>query len=128
MGYSRRFDKGPPDHVIKKHFKAAGVVKSVEMKKRNAIITFANAQQAQKAIDELHESTIDGQSQCILVRAEPFLKGSKGAKKNKWHNKGGNRTQKGHLKQSSGGKGGGKDGKMAMMAAMMNMMMSGNWW
>merc|ERR1711957_383404 len=83
---------GTSEIDIKKHFKSAGMVKSIQIKRRIATVTFASPKQAEKAISELDKSSLDGQTRYLEVQADNFAKSKKRADKDdgecKWCEKG----------------------------------------
>lgn len=69
--FVRGFDFGTTEAQIKAHMVAAGSVKKVEMWGRGAaVVTYGSPAAAKKAVSELNESVIDGNSRFIDVKID----------------------------------------------------------
>jgi len=90
------FDFDTPESAIESHFGTVGPVSDVRLQgSGNAVVTFESVGDAQRAVDELHSSTIEGNKRWVAVRLD------KGKGKGKGEGKG-----KGKGKSDKGGYGG----------------------
>jgi len=77
------FDFDTPDSVIERHFSAVGEVTDVRQLGRggSAVVTYGSMADANRAVTELHETTMDGNRRYCSVRLDE--KGGKGKGKGK---------------------------------------------
>lgn len=66
------FDGATTDEELRRHFEVCGQVKSLDMnrRKRKCVLRFANAMQAQAAVETLDKSVIDGYERYINVKID----------------------------------------------------------
>lgn len=89
------FDYATDEAVLKKHFASVGEIKELHFQSRGgAVVTYVKASAATRAVNELHETTMQGQTRYVAVKLDERDAG-KGKSK-------GDRSGKG-----KGGKGGG---------------------
>jgi RNA recognition motif-containing protein len=91
--FVKGFDFGTNEDDIKKHFSSVGTIKDLYFQSKDAcVVTYAKASDATRAVDELQETTMQGQSRYVLVKlddresnGESSGKGKgKGKGKSKW--------------------------------------------
>lgn len=94
--FVKGFDYGTDEETMKSHFSDVGSIKELYFQSRDsAVVTYAKASEANRAVEELHKTTIEGQSRYVVVklddpdRNEGEGKGSKGASKGKRSREGG---------------------------------------
>lgn len=79
------FDFGTTEQDLTVHMSSVGKVKSCDMKKGSAVVTYATAAQAQKAVTSLNKSTVAGNSRFIDVQIDkkslPPVAGKGGTKR-----------------------------------------------
>lgn len=79
------FDFGTSADDLKAHMGAAGTVVKVEMKKGNAVVTYASPEEAKDAVSSLNKSTIPGNERFIDVKIDkkslPPIEGKTGKKR-----------------------------------------------
>lgn len=99
------FEFGTDDDAVRKHFDGVGAIKELHFQSRGAaVITYVKSSSATRAVDELHETTMEGQSRYVVVKLDDpdrEVKGGKGK------GKGQDTKGKGKGKAKSSGKGGG---------------------
>jgi len=77
--FANGFDFDTDDEVLKKHFGSVGEIKEFHFQSRGAaVITYEKASAASRAVDELHETTINGQSRYVVVKLDEHRSSYKG--------------------------------------------------
>jgi len=88
--FANGFDYGTDEEAVKKHFGAVGAIKELHFQSRGAaVITYVKSSSATRAVDELHETTIEGQSHYVMVKLDDPDSNGKGKGEAKDSGKGG---------------------------------------
>jgi len=99
------FEFGTDEEALKKHFGAVGAIKDLHLQSRGAaLITYKKPSAATRAVNELHETTLKGQSRYVEVKLDDPERQPKGAKA-----KGKDKGKLEDLEQPKGAKAEGKD-------------------
>merc|ERR1712194_212453 len=83
------FDYGTDEEALKKHFGVVGAIKDLHLQSRGAaVITYEEPSAATRSVNELHETTLEGQSRYVEVKLDDPDRKRKGDKtKGKGKNK-----------------------------------------
>jgi len=107
--FANGFDYGTDEEAVKKHFGVVGAIKELHFQSRGAaVITYVKSSSATRAVDELHETTMEGQSRYVVVKLDDpdrEVKGGKGKGKGKDTNGKGKGKTNGYGKGGGGGSG-----------------------
>merc|ERR1712190_574245 len=69
--YVSGFDYDTDEAALQEHFGDVGTIEEVYFQSMGAaVVTFTEKAAAQRAVSELHESTIDGQSRYVSVKLD----------------------------------------------------------
>jgi len=69
--FARGFDYGTDEEALKKHFSAVGAIKEMHLQSRGAaVVVYEKASAASRAVNELHETTMEGQSRYVAVKLD----------------------------------------------------------
>eukprot|EP00441_Pelagodinium_beii_P042545 CAMPEP_0197649730 /NCGR_PEP_ID=MMETSP1338-20131121/29479_1 /TAXON_ID=43686 ORGANISM="Pelagodinium beii, Strain RCC1491" /NCGR_SAMPLE_ID=MMETSP1338 /ASSEMBLY_ACC=CAM_ASM_000754 /LENGTH=189 /DNA_ID=CAMNT_0043223981 /DNA_START=63 /DNA_END=632 /DNA_ORIENTATION=+ len=103
------FDFETPEDVIESHFASVGSVKEVRYAgKGSAVVSYDSAADADRAVDELNNSTMEGNRRYVTVRLDKG-KGKGGGEKGKSWDKGGGKGKYGDRDKGKGGYSSGAD-------------------
>merc|ERR1712106_140243 len=65
------FNYGTDEEAVKKHFVAVGAIKDLQFQGRGAaVITYKKSSAATRAVNDLHETTLEGQSRYMVVKMD----------------------------------------------------------
>jgi RNA recognition motif-containing protein len=120
--FVRGFDFGTTDEQFESHMSQAGTIEKVMWcTKGSATVIYSSAEEAQKAVDSLNNTTLEGNTRYIDVLLKDADDDRPPAKKQKTSGKGFGKGSSGN----GSGKGNNND-MMQMMKQMMQMMGAGN--
>jgi len=65
------YDYNTNEEAVKKHFEVVGAIKDVHLQSRGAAtITYQEPSAATRAVNELHETSLEGQSRAVVVKMD----------------------------------------------------------
>merc|ERR1719272_2862162 len=75
------FNYNTDEDAVKKHFGAVGPIKDLHFQSRGAaVITYEKSSAAARAVKELHETSLEGQSRFVVVKLDDPVRERNGDK------------------------------------------------